>query len=50
MENKMSAKTKKSLYVVFLIIFLDLMGFSIIFPLFPSIAGHYLEIDSQNFF
>lgn len=50
MENKMSAKTKKSLYVVFLIIFLDLMGFSIIFPLFPSIAGHYLEVDSQNFF
>ncbi len=54
-EQKMEApplsdKAKSSLKIVFLTLFLDLVGFSIIFPLFPSLAKHYLEVDSNNFF
>ncbi len=41
---------KVSLKIVFLTIFLDLVGFSIIFPLFPSLAKHYLTIDAENIF
>ena len=37
-----SADAKKlSLGIVFLTIFIDLVGFSIIFPLFPAILEHY---------
>ena len=36
--------------IVFLTLFLDLIGFSIIFPLFPALARHYLEVDGDNFF
>lgn len=46
----MSHETKKSLKIVFLTIFLDLLGFSIILPLFPTLAKHYLTTDSQNYF
>ncbi len=44
----LSDKAKKSLKIVFLTLFLDLVGFSIIFPLFPSLAKHYLEVDANN--
>jgi MFS family permease len=37
-----------SLGVIFLTLFLDLVGFSIIFPLFPEILRHYLEVDGQS--
>ena len=37
--------THPALRMVFLTLFLDLVGFSIIFPLFPSILRHYLEAD-----
>lgn len=46
----LSDKAKSSIKIVFLTLFLDLIGFSIIFPLFPSLAKHYLEVDSDNFF
>ncbi|MCP4912097.1 MAG: ferrochelatase [Oligoflexia bacterium] len=46
----LSDNAKKSLKIVFLTLFLDLVGFSIIFPLFPALAKHYLEVDSQNYF
>ncbi len=49
-DTRMSKETKSSLKTVFLTIFLDLLGFSIIFPLFPTLAKHYLEVDSENFF
>lgn len=45
----LSPKAKKSIKLVFLTLFLDLIGFSIIFPLFPALAKHYLTVDSDNF-
>lgn len=46
----LSPHAKSTLKIVFLTLFLDLVGFSIIFPLFPSLAKHYLEVDNQNYF
>jgi len=43
-------KTKKTLKLVFLTLFLDLVGFSIIFPLFPALIDHYTKIDPHNIF
>lgn len=37
-----------SIGVIFLTLFLDLVGFSIIFPLFPEILRHYLEVDGDS--
>lgn len=45
MKNK-----NNPLKVVFLTLFLDMIGFSIIFPLFPALITHYLEVDPHNFF
>ena len=41
---------KSTVKVIFLTLFLDLIGFSIIFPMFPALAKHYLEVDPDNFF
>lgn len=46
----LSDNAKKSLKIVFLTLFLDLVGFSIIFPLFPALAKHYIKVDGENFF
>ena len=46
----LSDNAKKSLKIVFLTLFLDLVGFSIIFPLFPALAKHYIKVDGDNFF
>ncbi|WP_164848394.1 ferrochelatase [Halobacteriovorax sp. HLS] len=46
----MSDNAKKSLKIVFFTLFLDLVGFSIIFPLFPALAKHYISVDGDNFF
>ena len=46
----LSDHAKSSIKIVFLTLFLDLVGFSIIFPLFPTLAKHYLEVDSDNYF
>lgn len=46
--NAAKAPRPLSLGVIFLTLFLDLVGFSIIFPLFPEILRHYLEVDGQS--
>lgn len=40
--------SKQTLKLVFLTLFLDLIGFSIIFPLFPDLIQYYLRVDAQN--
>ena len=48
-EEVASAKRKRSTFgVVFLIIFLDMVGFSVIFPLFPEMLDHYLDREIDN--
>ncbi len=43
------AQTQKlSLGVIFLTLFIDLIGFSIIFPLFPGILDHYLAKEGET--
>ena len=37
-----------SLGVIFLTIFIDLLGFTIIFPLFPAILDHYLTVEGTG--
>ncbi len=49
-ENKLSPEAKSVVKIVFLTLFLDLVGFSIIFPLFPAMINHYLAVDPNNFF
>lgn len=49
-STPLSPMAKKSLKIVFLTLFLDLVGFSIIFPLFPAMAKWYMEVDSGNYF
>lgn len=39
-----------TLRIVFLTLFLDLVGFSIIFPIFPALAEYYTSVDPDNFF
>ncbi len=41
---------KSHLKIVFLTLFMDLIGFSIIFPLFPALAKHYMLVDPENIF
>ena len=48
--SKLPEASKKILKLMFLTMFLDLVGFSIIFPMFPAMAKYYLEVDSNNFF
>ncbi len=51
MKSKpLTPEAKKVLKIVFLTLFLDLVGFSIIFPMFPAMAKYYLAVDSENFF
>jgi MFS family permease len=47
-SSPLSPHAKKSLKIVFLTLFLDLVGFSIIFPLFPTLAQYYLAVDADN--
>lgn len=42
------ADTKRILKIVFLIVFLDMAGFSIIFPLFPSMLNYYLAREGTS--
>jgi MFS family permease len=47
-EDKLSVKRKKSTFgVVFLVIFLDMVGFSVIFPLFPEMLSYYLDQEES---
>jgi MFS family permease len=34
--------------VIFLTLYIDLIGFSIIFPLVPNLLGHYLTVDAHS--
>ncbi len=49
-DEPMSDFSKKTIKIVFLTLFLDLVGFSIIFPIFPALANHYMENDPNNYF
>ena len=43
------AKRKRATFgVVFLTIFLDMVGFSVIFPLFPAMLDYYLERENLD--
>ena len=39
---------KPTLFIVFLTVFIDVVGFSIIFPLFPAMLDYYLELDGRE--
>ena len=43
-DNK--PKNRRIFAVVFLTIFLDMVGFSVLFPLFPSMLDYYLEREA----
>jgi ferrochelatase len=47
---KLPEASKRVLKLMFLTMFLDLVGFSIIFPMFPAMAKYYLEVDRENFY
>lgn len=56
-QNRMEADTKtattaatgkRTLAIIFLTLFLDLVGFSIIFPLFPAMLDYYLPHSSGH--
>lgn len=49
-KEALSPKAKASIKIIFLTLFLDLIGFSIIFPMFPALAKYYLEVDPNNYF
>lgn len=49
-STPLTKEAKSSISIVALTIFLDLVGFSIIFPLFPTLAKYYLTIDADNVF
>ena len=42
------AKKKSPLSILFLTLFIDLIGFSIIFPLFPDMLTHYLSTEESG--
>ena len=39
---------KPTLLIVFLTVFIDVVGFSIIFPLFPAMLDYYLKLDGKE--
>jgi MFS family permease len=41
-------KRRSVLGIVFLTVFLDMVGFSIIFPLFPGMLEHYLALEGEG--
>ncbi|MBI4586544.1 MAG: MFS transporter [Planctomycetes bacterium] len=44
----MADKKRSPLGILFLTLFIDLVGFSIIFPLFPHMLDHYFKIEPQG--
>ena len=45
----MKNPSKRSLFgIVFLTVFLDVVGFSILFPLFPALLDHYLGLEGEQ--
>ncbi len=45
-EESLHLRKRSTFGVVFLTIFLDMVGFSVIFPLFPSMLDHYLQREA----
>ena len=45
-EKEMAKRKRATFGVVFLTIFLDMVGFSVIFPLFPAMLDHYLNRET----
>ena len=43
-----SPTNKRTLGIIFLTLFLDLVGFSIIFPLFPAMLDYYLPHGANH--
>ena len=44
----LSKESKGTLKIMFFILFLDLIGFSIVFPLYPSVLKYYLGLSDQG--
>lgn len=49
-DGELSPKDRSVLKTMFLTLFVDLIGFSIIFPLFPGILEYYNEIEVEGSF
>lgn len=47
-DQNSSPLPKSAKGVIFLTIFIDLVGFSIIFPIFPALMEHYLETEGTS--
>ena len=47
-ESAATEARPSTLWLIFLTIFLDLIGFSIIFPLFPHMLSHYFEREGDT--
>jgi MFS family permease len=47
-EEASESARSSPLGLLFLTIFLDLVGFSIVFPLFPAMLRHYLEAEGEG--
>ena len=39
-------ESKKSVFIVFISLLLDLLAFTMILPLFPAILDHYKQVDN----
>lgn len=48
LSEPLSPKSKSALKAVFITLFLDLVGFSIIFPLFPAMLDYYLTREGDQ--
>lgn len=50
MEKSVSpnAGTRRVLGLVFLTVFMDFLGFSVIFPVYPQLMGHYLATEREG--
>ena len=49
-EESSNQKAKLTIRIVFLVVFLDIIGFSIIFPLFPALSEYYLQERGDHIF
>lgn len=47
-QNPSGPPAKRGLGVIFLTIFIDLVGFSIVFPIFPALLDHYLATEGET--
>ena len=47
-ERPMGPQTKLTLKTMFIVLFLDLIGFSIIFPLFPRMLEYYGQVEGSS--